>query len=76
MFYDLNRFFFFFFKLQSEPFELRVIVWRTKDVVNMDEITNQNDLYARIYLEGSKPQANLLSFLPYPLKAFMIFSGE
>lgn len=29
------------------PYELRVIVWETKDCVVKDEITKSNDLYAR-----------------------------
>jgi len=33
-----------------ETYELRVIVWGVRDVPNMDEITNQNDLYVTCQL--------------------------
>eukprot|EP00743_Colponemidia_sp_Colp-15_P011268 GILK01012542.1.p1 GENE.GILK01012542.1~~GILK01012542.1.p1 ORF type:complete len:1447 (-),score=299.86 GILK01012542.1:238-4578(-) len=39
-----------------EPWELRVIVWQTKDVVPKDTITDQNDLFMRCWMEGSEKQ--------------------
>eukprot|EP00475_Leptophrys_vorax_P037443 TRINITY_DN645_c0_g2_i2.p1 TRINITY_DN645_c0_g2~~TRINITY_DN645_c0_g2_i2.p1 ORF type:complete len:555 (+),score=161.30 TRINITY_DN645_c0_g2_i2:318-1982(+) len=33
-------------------YELRVIVWQTKDVVNKDEITEMNDLYSTCVIDG------------------------
>lgn len=36
--------------------EVRVVVWRTKDVINGDEWTDQSDLYAKLWIEGQDPQ--------------------
>ena len=32
-------------------FEMRLIVWKTRDVVSMDTVTNQNDLFVRCWME-------------------------
>ncbi|KAF0685797.1 Aste57867_22405 [Aphanomyces stellatus] len=37
-------------------FELRVVVWKTKEVPNFDEFTEMNDLFVRCQLEGSDYQ--------------------
>ena len=34
-----------------EKFEMRLIVWKTRDVVAMDTVTNQNDLFVRCWME-------------------------
>eukprot|EP01029_Cantina_marsupialis_P007665 TRINITY_DN1863_c0_g1_i5.p1 TRINITY_DN1863_c0_g1~~TRINITY_DN1863_c0_g1_i5.p1 ORF type:complete len:706 (+),score=277.15 TRINITY_DN1863_c0_g1_i5:401-2518(+) len=39
-----------------EIFELRCIVWKTKEVISMDTVTNQNDMYAKCWVEGLAPQ--------------------
>eukprot|EP01138_Halocafeteria_seosinensis_P001972 gb/GECG01002020.1/.p1 GENE.gb/GECG01002020.1/~~gb/GECG01002020.1/.p1 ORF type:complete len:1966 (+),score=293.18 gb/GECG01002020.1/:1-5898(+) len=36
------------------PFEVRLVVWRAKDVPSGDGITNMNDLYCRAMLQGAK----------------------
>lgn len=33
-------------------FEVRVVIWKTKDVVSFDSVTNMNDLFVRVRLEG------------------------
>jgi hypothetical protein len=40
----------------EEDWEVRLIVWKAKEVVSMDTITDMNDLYAKIWFEGVKPQ--------------------
>ncbi|KAF0685796.1 Aste57867_22404 [Aphanomyces stellatus] len=37
-------------------FELRVVIWKTKEVPNFDEFTEMNDLFVRCQLEGSDYQ--------------------
>ncbi|RHY24406.1 hypothetical protein DYB25_000601 [Aphanomyces astaci] len=37
-------------------FELRVVVWKTKEVPSFDELTDMNDLFVRCQLEGSDYQ--------------------
>ncbi|CAK4072437.1 unnamed protein product [Aphanomyces euteiches] len=37
-------------------FELRVVIWKTKEVPNFDELTEMNDLFVRCQLEGSDSQ--------------------
>ncbi|OQS02130.1 hypothetical protein THRCLA_05475 [Thraustotheca clavata] len=37
-------------------FELRVAIWKTKEVPNFDELTEMNDLFVRCQLEGSDHQ--------------------
>lgn len=38
------------------PFQLRVIVWRARDVASGDRMTSMNDLYTRCWIEGQRPQ--------------------
>lgn len=35
-------------------YEMRLIVWKTKDVVPMDVVTGMNDLFVRCWMEGKK----------------------
>ena len=44
-----------------EEYEVRVIVWKTKEVVAMDEWTNMNDLFCKVIFEGQKPQVTDIS---------------
>ena len=39
-----------------EPFEVRVVVWRTKQVPASDGFTGMNDLFCKVWLEGMKAQ--------------------
>lgn len=39
-----------------KEFELRVVIWKTRDVVSFDTITDQNDLFCKCWLEGADPQ--------------------
>ncbi|OQR97039.1 hypothetical protein THRCLA_07103 [Thraustotheca clavata] len=36
----------------AQHFELRVVIWKTKEVPSFDEITDMNDLFVRCSLEG------------------------
>ncbi|KAJ8599899.1 hypothetical protein CTAYLR_002819 [Chrysophaeum taylorii] len=36
--------------------EIRLVVWKARDMVNMDTITNMNDLYVKAWCEDSEPQ--------------------
>lgn len=36
--------------------QVRVVVWRTRNVVDGDTSTNQSDLFAKVWLEGQEPQ--------------------
>jgi len=38
--------------LSSHRFEMRLVIWKTRDVVAMDTVTNQNDLFVRCWMEG------------------------
>jgi hypothetical protein len=38
------------------PFQLRVIIWRARNVAAGDAMTNMNDLYTRCWIEGQRPQ--------------------
>lgn len=38
------------------PFEIRIVIWKTKDVVAMDSLENMNDLYVRVWPEDCQPQ--------------------
>ena len=42
----------------TRKFQLRVVVWRTTDVMSFDSAAfgSQNDLYAKSWLEGQRPQ--------------------
>lgn len=37
-------------------YELRVIVWKTRNVVAMDTVSNMNDLFVRCWMEGKEKQ--------------------
>ena len=37
-------------------FEVRVIIWKAKDVVSMDSLTNMNDTYVKAVIEGTEPK--------------------
>jgi hypothetical protein len=39
---------------KEEEIEIRVVVWRCRECLNMDEITDMNDLVVRLRMEGSK----------------------
>jgi hypothetical protein len=36
--------------------EIRVIVWKTRDVISGDEITGLSDLYTKVWMDGVAPQ--------------------
>ncbi|CAE7848142.1 FER1L6, partial [Symbiodinium sp. KB8] len=36
-------------------FQFRVVVWRARGVATNDKLTNMNDMYARVWLEGMRP---------------------
>ena len=36
--------------------EVRLVVWKARDMVNMDTITNMNDLYVKCWMEDCEPQ--------------------
>ncbi|CAM9794895.1 unnamed protein product, partial [Chrysoparadoxa australica] len=40
----------------SGMFEVRVVIWHTKDVVSMDDLTGMNDLFVKAWVEGCDPQ--------------------
>jgi len=37
-------------------FEVRMIVWKAKNVVSMDSLTNMNDTYVKAFIEGTEKQ--------------------
>jgi len=37
-------------------FEVRMIVWKAKNVVSMDSLTNMNDTYVKAFIEGTDSQ--------------------
>ncbi len=39
-----------------EEFEVRCVVWKTKDVVPGDYVTNMTDMFVRCWMEGQTPQ--------------------
>ena len=36
--------------------QVRVIIWRTRDVINGDELTDQSDLFVKAWMEDGSPQ--------------------
>ena len=48
------RFFFFLFFFSFR--QVRVVFWKCKDVVSMDKILDQNDLFVRSWVEGVESQ--------------------
>jgi hypothetical protein len=38
-------------------FEVRLIVWKAKDVVSMDSLSNMNDTYVKAFIEGTDSQS-------------------
>ena len=36
--------------------KVRVVFWKCKDVVSMDTVTDQNDLFVRSWVEGCDAQ--------------------
>jgi hypothetical protein len=40
----------------EEDWEVRLVVWKARDVDSADELTDMNDLYAKVWFEGVKPQ--------------------
>lgn len=43
-------------KPPPKPFELRLIIWRTKNVISMDRLTHMNDMYGKVWIKDGKPQ--------------------
>jgi uncharacterized membrane protein len=37
-------------------FEVRIIIWKAKNVVSMDSLTNMNDTYVKAFIEGTEKQ--------------------
>jgi hypothetical protein len=40
----------------TQEFEVRLVIWKTKDVVAMDTLENMNDLFVKAWIEGCDPQ--------------------
>ena len=38
------------------PRQVRIIVWKTRNVVAGDEFTGMSDLYAKLWMDGCEPQ--------------------
>ncbi|CAM9569100.1 unnamed protein product [Phaeothamnion confervicola] len=38
-----------------QEFELRLVIWKCKDVVSMDTLENMNDLFLKAWVEGCEP---------------------
>jgi len=37
-------------------YEVRVVIWKTKDCVSMEAISNMNDMFAKVWIEGCEKQ--------------------
>ena len=37
-------------------FEVRIVIWKTKDVPAMDTLENMSDLFVKVWPEGCDPQ--------------------
>ena len=36
--------------------KIRIVVWKTRNVVAGDELTDMSDLYAKLWMDGCEPQ--------------------
>lgn len=53
-------------------FEVRIVIWKAKNVPAMDSLEGMSDLFVKAFLEGSTPHSPNKSILP----SFSLFSSS